>query len=213
VTTVFVAGTTTEVGKTWWGCATIAQLVRDGIPVSARKPAQSFAPDELGATDAELLAGACGVDPEAVCPRPRWYEVPMAPPMAAEVLGRPPFRVVDLVAELAPAANGELQFVEGAGGPRSPIACDGDNVDLAVAIAPAAVVLVASAELGVINAVRMSAAAFAPVVDAGAHLVVALNRYDDRDDLQRRNRAWLAGDGFDLVDTPGALSARLRRIS
>jgi dethiobiotin synthetase len=213
VTTVFLAGTATDVGKTWWGCATIEHLGADGFAVAARKPAQSFAPGELGETDAELLARATGEDPETVCPRSRWYPVPMAPPMAADALALPGFTIADLVGELAPAPPGAVTFVEGAGGPASPIADDGDNVDLAVAVAPALVVLVAPAELGAINAVRLGAAACAPVVEAGARLVVALNRYDRAGDLHRRNRAWLAGHGLELVTSPAELAARVRRIS
>ena len=66
-------------------------------------------------------------------------------------------------------------------------------------------VLVADAGLGTINAVRLSAAPF-----AAYDLVVALNRYDDGDDLHRRNRAWLAErDGFEVVASPPELAARL----
>jgi dethiobiotin synthetase len=209
VTTVFLAGTATEVGKTWWGCAVIGHLVAAGITVAARKPAQSFTTDELGATDAELLARASGESPETVCARERWYERPMAPPMAADALGRPPFTVADLVAGLAPSPAGAITFVEGAGGPRSPIAVDGDNVDLARGVAPALVVLVADAGLGTINAVRLSVAALAPV----ASVTVALNRYDGGDDLHRRNAAWLAGDGLPVVTEPADLVAEVRRIS
>jgi dethiobiotin synthetase len=137
----------------------------------------------------------------------------MAPPMAAAVLGLPAFTVGDLVDELAPAGPRPLTLVEGAGGPRSPVASDGDNVDLAAAVAPALVALIASAGLGTINAVRLSAAAFAPLLDAGTRLVVALNHYAEGDDLHRRNRAWLEDDGFALVGSPPELAAHLRRIS
>ena len=213
MSTVFVAGTGTEIGKTWWSCATITLLRDDGIPVSARKPAQSFAPDDLGSTDAELLGRASGEPADAVCARHRWYETPMAPPMAADALGRPPFTVVELVGDLAPAPDARLVLVEGAGGPRSPIASDGDNVDLAAALDPAAVVLVADAGLGTINAVRLGADALAPVANVAGRLVVALNRYDGTNDLHRRNRAWLAGAGFRVVTTPAETAAVLRGIS
>jgi dethiobiotin synthetase len=210
VTTVFLAGTATDVGKTWWGCAVIHQLVAAGLTVAARKPAQSFAADELGTTDAELLARASGESPETVCAPDRWYERPMAPPMAADALGRAQFTVTDLVTGLAPSPGGAITFVEGAGGPRSPIAVDGDNVDLARAVAPDLVVLVADAGLGTINAVRLSVAALAPV---GAGVCVALNRYDANDDLHRRNGAWLTADGLAVVTEPAELAARVRRIS
>ena len=56
--------------------------------------------------------------------------------MAAAVLGRPAFSVDDLVAELAWPADTAVGLVETAGGPRSPIAADGDSVDLCTALSP-----------------------------------------------------------------------------
>ncbi len=189
-TLVVVAGTATEVGKTWVGAKLAAALRARGWRVAARKPAQSFAPDERGRTDAEQLAAATGESPEQVCPRARWYETPLAPPMAAESLGRPAFRVADLADELAaswPRAGLDVALVELAGGPRSPLARDGDGVDLTRALAPELVLLVADAGLGTLNAARLSADAFAT-----AKLWLHLNRYDEASELHRRNRAWLA---------------------
>ena len=131
-----------------------------GVAVAARKPAQSFDPDdEAAATDAGVLAVATGEDPHAVCPDHRWYPVALAPPMAADALGRAPFTVADLMAELRWPAGAHVGLVEGAGGPRSPLAADGDNVDLARALRPDSVVLVAGAGLGTLNATLLSAAA------------------------------------------------------
>ena len=202
---VVVTGTGTEVGKTWWAAA-LARALRDrGVAVAARKPAQSFAPGE-GPDRRRLLAGATGEAPEAVCPPHRWYEVPMAPPMAADALGRPPFTIADLCRELAWPDGTAVGLVEGAGGPRSPLADDGDTVDLAVALAPDAVVLVAHAGLGTINAVRLAA----PPLRAIAPVTVVLNRYDGADELHRRNRAWLTGRaGLAVVDSVAALVARI----
>jgi dethiobiotin synthetase len=195
---VVVAGIGTGVGKTWVTAGVAGRLRSAGVRVAARKPVQSFGEDERGRTDAELLAAATGERPEDVCPAHRWYEVPMAPPMAAEVLGRPAFTTDDLVAEVStgwPPAAVDVGFVETAGGPRSPMAADGDGVDLARALAPDLVVVVADAGLGTINAVRLSADALAPLP-----VVVFANRYDDRDDLHRRNVAWLRDrDGLDVV--------------
>lgn len=195
VSVVFVTGTGTEVGKTWVLARLLTELRDRGRPVAARKPAQSFTPDELGATDAELLAGATGETPTRVCPPHRWYEIAMAPPMAASALGRPAFTIADLARETAEQVpDGTTVFVEGAGGPRSPLAADGDNVDLARALGPRVSLLVADAGLGTINAVRMS-------VDAltGFDTLVVLNRHDPAEDLHRRNRAWLDGAGYQTV--------------
>lgn len=203
-------GTATEVGKTWWARATIDILRAHGVDVAARKPAQSFSPDELGDTDAEILGRASGEPAAVVCPLHRWYPVPMAPPMAADALGLPPFTIAELVADIAPAPAAELTFVEGAGGPRSPMAIDGDNVTLARAVDADVVVLVAPAGLGTINAVRLSADAMCDRRETGARLVVALNHYDADDDLHRRNHGWLMSDDLHLVLSPAELADALR---
>ena len=201
---VLVAGTGTEVGKTWVACRLARALRRRGLIVAARKPAQSYDPaDDLADTDAALLAHATGDHPAVVCPQHRWYPSAMAPPMAAEALGRPPFTVADLVGELTwPPAVG-VGLVEAAGGVRSPIAADGDGVALAAALHPEHVVLVADAGLGTINGVRLAIAAL-----ASWPVIVVLNRYDLADDVHARNLEWLAGrDGLDVVTDPDALVA------
>ena len=202
---VFLSGTATEIGKTWVAAALLRQLRDAGMRVAARKPAQSFAPGAR-VTDADVLAAATGETPENVCPAHRWYARALAPPMAAEVLGAPPFTVHDLAAELVWPAEIEVGLIEGAGGPRSPLAADGDNVALARAIAPDIVLLVADPGLGTINAVRMSVDAF-----AGLPVAVVLNRYDERDALHRANRDWLAeGDGFDVVIDADTAASRIK---
>ncbi len=208
MTTVLMTGTTTEVGKTWWGRATLDILRTRGVAVAARKPAQSYEPDELGSTDAELLGRASRESAEIVCPAHRWYPVPMAPPMAAAALGLPAFTIGELVSEMAPAGPDSVRLVEGAGGPRSPLADDGDTVSLGRALDADVVVLVAPAGLGTINAVRLSAAPFR-TDHPDARLVVALNHYDADDDLHRRNHGWLAAEGFHLVIDPAELAGTL----
>ena len=145
---------------------------------------QSF--DEADATtDAEILAAASGEDIDLVCPKHRWYELPLAPPIAAEALGRPPIALDDLVRELRLPGDG-LVFIEGVGGPRSPLADDGDTVELAEALEADVVLIVAGPELGTINATTLSAEAF-----DDRPLVVFLNRYDDSVADHVRNRDWL----------------------
>jgi dethiobiotin synthetase len=204
---VVVTGTGTEVGKTWVAAEMARRLRARGVAVAARKPVQSFAPTDP-TTDADVLAAATGEPPSRVCPPHRSLPCPMAPPMAAEALGRPPFRVADLVAELALPERG-LVLVEGAGGVASPLAADGDTAALADALAPAAVVLVAGAGLGTINLVRLAAAALPP-----HRVVVVLNRFDRRDDLHARNRDWLATrEGLEVVTDPEALAGALAPLA
>lgn len=188
---VLVVGTGTQVGKTWVACALARALREAGLPVAARKPAQSFDPADRAPTDAELLAAATEERAGDVCPPERTYPLAMAPPMAAAALGRPAPTMAALAGGLADGSGWPpgvaAGIVEAAGGVRSPLAEDGDSVDLARALEPDLVVLVADAGLGTIHAVRSSV----PPLTAWP-LAVLLNRYDAASDLHSRNRAWLA---------------------
>jgi dethiobiotin synthetase len=204
---VVVVGTGTEVGKTWVASRLLTELRAAGVRVSARKPVQSFDPTDT-TTDAHELAHATGEDKRDVCPTHRWYEIAMAPPMAAELLGRPPFAVADLIDELAwPSPAPEVGLIETAGGIRSPLAFDGDTISLIEAVEPDVVVLVADAGLGTINSVRLAMDA----LDRASHVsaeTVFLNRYDGTDELHRHNFEWLRGRcGFRVATTMPALGA------
>jgi dethiobiotin synthetase len=203
VSSIVVAGTGTEVGKTYVTAALTRALQARGVNVALRKPAQSFASGDAS-TDADVLAAASGEDSTTVCLPHRRYAVAMAPPMAADALGLPPFSIADLVAELD-APDGATVLVESAGGVRSPLAADGDTVDLVDALQPALVILVADAGLGTINAVQLSATAL------GAHTVVVfLNRFDENDALHRRNAEWLRSQAaLDVVTEIDELADRI----
>ena len=207
-----MCGTGTEVGKTWVAARLLVELRSQGRSVAARKPAQSFDVgrhgERLGGmTDAEALGAASGEHPGDVCHSFRSYHRAMAPPIAADVLGMPPFTVADLVDELAwPIDPVDIGVVETAGGVRSPQAADGDVCDMVAALGPDLVVLVADAGLGTINGVRMSMDALATVTSsmAGVRTVVVLDRFDGHHDIHRRNLQWLSErDGFAVVTVPG----------
>jgi dethiobiotin synthetase len=203
VTTLVVVGTGTEVGKTWASCELLKQGIVRGLKVSARKPAQSF--EGSAPTDAHLLSTASGERAQDVCPVHRSYPVPMAPPMAAEVLGLPRIQLRELVDELKWNDDATLRLIETAGGLRSPIAHDGDNLDLLRAVHPTHVLLVADAGLGTINSVRSCMAQL-----AGWNTSVLLNRFESSNELHRRNREWLAvRDGFDVMVDVGEMWKRL----
>jgi dethiobiotin synthetase len=197
---VLVVGTGTAVGKTWVATQLLHDLRRRGLVVAARKPVQSFeiGDDRAATTDAQILAAASGEDPESICPPHRWYPIPMAPPMAADVLARPPFTIADLAAELSWPHAVDVGLIETAGGVRSPQAVDGDAIDLARAVVPDTLVVVGDAGLGTINAVRLTMDALAASVPG--RLVVFLNHHDPASELHVRNRSWLA----DRADLPSA---------
>jgi dethiobiotin synthetase len=210
-----VAGTGTEVGKTWVGAALLEHWLALGCAVAARKTAQSYE-EGSGPTDAEVLAAASGEPPERVCPPHRWYPVAMAPPMAAEVLGRPSFSIADLVRELEWDAGLDIGLLEGAGGVRSPQADDGDLCDVAAAVRPDATVVVADAGLGTIAAVRHAVNALADGSGTDrTGIEVVLNRFDPDSELHRRNLDWLrTRDGLRVTAVGGtALAVLARRLS
>jgi dethiobiotin synthetase len=200
---VAVIGTGTDVGKTWVTARLLGELRQAGRSVAARKPAQSFEPsDDPASYDAAVLGAASGEEPETVCPPHRWYEMAMAPPMAADALGRPSFILDDLVEELRwPETPVEVGMLETAGGLRSPIADDGDCLALVVAAMPDVLVLVADAGLGTINSVRLT---MDELLRLPAAVVVVLNRFDVGSELHQRNLSWLRErDGLQVVVTPG----------
>jgi dethiobiotin synthetase len=202
VTLVVCTGTATEIGKTWAGAAVLSQLRAGGVTVAARKPVQSFDSDDTGPTDADVLASATGEHPDVVCPAHRSYGVAMAPPMAVAVTGGEPFTIADLIGEIRwPSPEPDVRWVETVGGPRSPIAFDGDSTDLCDALEPDLVALVADAGLGTINSIRLSVAAL-----ARHRVVVLLNRFDPNDDLHALNLAWLTDrENLDVVTSPAEL--------
>jgi dethiobiotin synthetase len=201
--TIVVTGTDTEVGKTWLTVELALALQQRGARVVIRKPVQSFDPADR-TTDADILAEASGEDPIVVCPGHRRYPFAMAPPMASDALGGPSFKLEELIAEMDLPSTG-VALVEGIGGARSPLAHDGDSVDLAHSLGADHVALVAPAGLGTINSVRLASAAL-----DGLRTVVFLNRFNPADTLHAANRSWLTDvDGLDVETSPQELLARL----
>jgi dethiobiotin synthetase len=203
---IAVLGTGTEVGKTWVAGQLLADLRARGLVVAARKPVQSFDPDDPGPLDAEVLAAATGEPVDEVCPAHRCLPLAMAPPIAADALGLPPFTVADLCSEVAWPDGADVGLVETVGGPCSPVAADGDSLDLAVSLWPDVVVLVADAGLGAINAVELCRRTV-PL----RPMVIVLNRLVPGDRLHEENVVWLRRDrGTTVVsDTASAASACL----
>ena len=209
---VVVVGTGTEVGKTWVAARLLEHWRAAGLTVAARKPAQSFGPDDA-TTDAAVLAEAAGSAPDTVCRPERSYPTPLAPPMAARALGKPPVLLAELRGELRwPDPPVQVGLVETAGGLRSPQAEDGDALDLTTLLRPDVVVLVADAGLGTINAVRLCTDALA---GRGLSCTVLLNRFDEHDRLHAANLAWLRDrDGLGVVSgTDEGLRSLARRAA
>ena len=145
---LFITGTDTDVGKTYVSALLARQLKSGGYAVSARKPIASGCVN--GCVDAEHLAEATGEDPFIVCPY-RFAQA-ISPERAIRLAGQ----TISLVDCVDVCRNSQtFTLVEGAGGWLSPLCSDGDNADLAHALAQP-VLLVASNRLGCINQTRLT---------------------------------------------------------
>jgi len=197
---VAVVGTGTEVGKTAIAAGLVSAWRSHGRSVAVRKPAQSFDPDSQDRTDAQILSQASGEHPDQVTSPTLSYGVALAPPMAAAALGVTPPHLIDLVAACQwPTPRVDLGVVELVGGVCSPHAQDADGLDLLRALSPDALVVVADAGLGTINAVRLTMAALRRTL-GGIQSVVVLNRFDPHVATHVANRTWLAGkDELEVV--------------
>ena len=200
---VVISATDTGVGKTWLAVELALGLQGRGLPVAIRKPVQSFDPGDR-TTDADLLAEASGEDPLVVCPGHRRYPLAMAPPIAADALDAPPIKLAELIDELQLPSAG-VALIEGVGGPRSPLAHDGDTVELARAVGAEHVIVVANPGLGTINATLLTSSAF-----DGMAVTVFLNHFDRTNALHAANHAWLAQRaGLDVASDTTDLITRM----
>jgi dethiobiotin synthetase len=140
---LFITGTDTDVGKTWFTALLTRSLRQQDIAVSVRKPVASGC--ENGCPDAEILASASGEDTWQVCP---YRFKPAISPERAMRLTNQPYYLKDLQAVCQSSTNPTL--IEGAGGLLSPICLDGNNADLAQAL-NLPLLLVAANKTGCIN--------------------------------------------------------------
>jgi dethiobiotin synthetase len=154
--TLFVAGSHTDVGKTFAACALITAAKGRGLTVGALKPLVSgFDPYDWRRSDPGLLLAAQGKAPSAFALErisPWRFEAPLAPPMAARLEGR----AIDFGAVVAwcrtsmAEARQDFMLVEGVGGVMSPITEGHTGLDLAAALAGPSL-LVGGTYLGAIS--------------------------------------------------------------
>ncbi|HEX6960706.1 MAG TPA: dethiobiotin synthase [Lacipirellula sp.] len=151
---LFIAGTSTEVGKTHVAAMIARALVAEGRRVGVYKPVASGCREERGelvADDAVALWEAAGQPGELARVCPQRFKAALAPSRAAAMEGKrvdPPLlrSGLDYWRE-----RSDIVLVEGAGGLMSPLSDEDYNIDLARDLG-LPLVIVAANELGVINA-------------------------------------------------------------
>ena len=139
--TVFIAGSHTDVGKTWAACAILKAARDKGWSVAALKPVVTgYLPSVATDTsDPGRLLAALGRDLSAdalAAMSPLRFKAALSPPMAARLEGVT-LTLADLLTVCRPvlaAQTADLLLVEGAGGVMSPLAEDATGLDLQLAL-------------------------------------------------------------------------------
>lgn len=163
---LFVAGTGTDVGKTYVTATLIQALVSNGRSVEALKPVVSgFDPASPEASDPAVLLAALGraATAEALAEVSPWrFPEPLSPPIAARREGKviDAYEVAALCRQRLNKAHDRLLVVESAGGIMSPLSEKTTMLDLAAALA-LPVVLVAGSYLGTVSHTLTALAAMA----------------------------------------------------
>jgi dethiobiotin synthetase len=194
---VFITGTNTAVGKTFIGVAIARTLTQRDIKVIPRKPIESGCTrtdDELIPQDASALREAANYQGplSEVCPYR--FEPPISPARAAHLADR--VLTTEQLAKICrQGSENGFTLVEGAGGFYSPLAEDGLNADLAVAL-QLPVILVADDRLGTLNQVLLNAEAIK--MRNLSLLAVVLNKLDESQNDHMDNLA----DLRERLDSP-----------
>ena len=163
MTAYFVAGTDTEIGKTFVTCTLLHAARNRGLSAIGMKPIAAGAETVNGEfinEDAARLRAAGSFDPGLALLNPYCLTSPIAPHIAAaeEGVRIDAGRIRDAFAALTTRAD--VVFVEGVGGFRVPLDDDYDTADLARDMG-LPVILVVGMKLGCINHALLTAEAIA----------------------------------------------------
>lgn len=151
---IVVVGTGTEIGKTHLGVALLLALGRAGLRVAGLKPVESGI--GTGVTDAERLDQASVFHVKH--PPPYALATPVSPHLAAGQAGIT-IRLEPILRWVS-ESEAEWTLIETAGALMSPLSPVLTNLDLATALQPDAVVLVAPDRLGVLHDVTTTLFAY-----------------------------------------------------
>lgn len=150
---IFITGTDTGVGKTFFACGLAAVLRESGVKVGVMKPAETgcdLGDGKIVPHDAAALkeASDCGLPLAQICPYQ--FREPLAPSVAAEREGvRIDIdRLMDMYSEIS--ALHDITIIEGAGGLLVPLLPSYTYADFAKVL-KLPIIVVAANKLGMIN--------------------------------------------------------------
>ncbi len=165
---IVLVGTGTGIGKTHLGVALVHALAAAGAEVAGLKPVESGVGD--GVSDAERLAAVGTFHVKQ--PPPYALATPLSPHLAAAREGLTIH--LEPIVEWVTSVGAPWVVVETAGALLSPLAPGLTNLDLAVAVAPTALVLVAPDRLGVLHDVTAALLALRVLAPQLPEAVIAL---------------------------------------
>lgn len=200
---VLVTGTDTGVGKTVVTAAVAATVRAAGRTVAVVKPAQTGTAAGEPTDVAEVVRLAAPDHAVTLAE----YPEPLAPLMAARHAGASPLRLDDVVPVVRDLIQEyDLVLVEGAGGLLVPLgqAASGAGwtlLDLAAAVDPNTVVVVARAGLGTLNHTALT---LAELARAGLPAAVVIGAWPARPELVHRSNLAHLRDGLHRVCGPEA---------
>ncbi|MDR1162479.1 MAG: dethiobiotin synthase [Candidatus Accumulibacter sp.] len=210
----FIAGTDTEIGKTFSATTLLYALKNAGVQAVGMKPVAAGTDSDGKNDDVESLAAASGIAVPRALLNPCLFHPAIAPHIAADEAGRP-IEIEKIVAAFnALREIADAVVVEGVGGFRVPLGTKIDARDLAQALG-VPVILVVGMRLGCISHALLTVESI-----AAADLTLAgwiANRIDpdmprfeeNLDALKARIDAPLLGV-LPALSTPQAAAAFLR---
>ena len=188
---IFIAGTGTDIGKTYVSALLVASLRAGGVNAGYFKPALSGAErqgDALVPGDAAYVCARAGLPGDPMDYVAYCYEPAVSPHLAALRAGRP-IEPAEIDRRFR-AVQSRFNFIvaEGCGGIFCPLRTDGETLLLTdvAAMLGFELLLVAPSGLGAIN-VAVLAASYAARRGLTVR-AIALNQFDEHDPMHQDNR-------------------------
>ena len=149
---VFITGSGTSVGKTYFTCSLIDLIIKKGLKVSPYKPIETGCKkinNKLIPNDSKKFYKLVNKSIDIKLINPYRFQQPISPNRAIQ-LSKKEINIKNYVEKVKKLPKNDFLIIEGAGGLCSPISSDGLNIDL-IKKMNLKTILVVKDEIGAIN--------------------------------------------------------------
>ena len=149
---VFITGSGTSVGKTYFTCSLIDLIIKKGLKVSPYKPIETGCKkikNKLIPSDSKKFYKLVNKDIDIELINPYRFQQPISPNRAIQ-LSKKKINIKNYIKKMKKLPKNDFLIIEGAGGLCSPISSDGLNIDL-IKKMNLKTILVVKDEIGAIN--------------------------------------------------------------